>query len=172
MNDKVKKPNHYTNGNKEVRVAIEDNFSVEETVGYYKGNIIKYVCRYEFKNGIEDIRKAQTYVEFLMELYCHVNEEEFILTKKEIAFLEEIMRAPKDFVNNKEYMSYLKAGVVGEVVLIDDIFCEDDGKLIYCLKILLDEMEEVLIEEECGESCGNEKDVCENISHFLNSLGL
>lgn len=37
----------------------------EEVVGFYKGNIIKYVTRYQDKNGIEDLEKASTYLERL-----------------------------------------------------------------------------------------------------------
>lgn len=37
----------------------------EEVVGFYKGNILKYVTRYQDKNGIEDLEKASTYLERL-----------------------------------------------------------------------------------------------------------
>jgi hypothetical protein len=36
-------------------------------LGYIVGNIIKYVCRYPFKNGIEDLRKARQYLDILIE---------------------------------------------------------------------------------------------------------
>ena len=39
----------------------------EEVVGFYKGNIIKYVTRYQDKNGIKKIEKATTYLERLKE---------------------------------------------------------------------------------------------------------
>lgn len=34
----------------------------DEVVGFYKGNVIKYLTRYKEKNGIEDLKKAQVYV--------------------------------------------------------------------------------------------------------------
>lgn len=34
----------------------------DEVVGFYKGNVIKYLTRFKKKNGIEDLRKAQVYV--------------------------------------------------------------------------------------------------------------
>lgn len=37
-------------------------------LGYIEGNIIKYVCRYKLKNGLEDLKKAAHYLEKLMEL--------------------------------------------------------------------------------------------------------
>jgi hypothetical protein len=36
-------------------------------LGYIVGNIIKYVCRYKFKNGVEDLRKARHYIDMLIE---------------------------------------------------------------------------------------------------------
>ena len=36
-------------------------------LGYIAGNIIKYVCRYKVKNGIEDLRKARQYIDMLIE---------------------------------------------------------------------------------------------------------
>ena len=34
---------------------------------YYLGCIIKYLYRFEAKNGIEDLRKAQTYLRFFID---------------------------------------------------------------------------------------------------------
>ncbi|MBT9670699.1 DUF3310 domain-containing protein [Secundilactobacillus kimchicus] len=39
--------------------------SREETIGFYKGNAIKYVVREDGKNGEEDLDKALTYVQRL-----------------------------------------------------------------------------------------------------------
>ena len=33
--------------------------------GYLVGNVIKYVSRYDKKNGIEDLEKAKKYIDFL-----------------------------------------------------------------------------------------------------------
>lgn len=44
-------------------------------LGYIVGNIIKYVCRYRFKNGVEDLRKARHYIDMLIEQ--EVKEESF-----------------------------------------------------------------------------------------------
>lgn len=33
--------------------------------GYLVGNVIKYVCRYDRKNGVEDLEKAKKYIDFL-----------------------------------------------------------------------------------------------------------
>lgn len=35
-------------------------------LGFLEGNIVKYVCRYEKKNGLEDLKKAKHYLETLI----------------------------------------------------------------------------------------------------------
>ncbi len=37
-------------------------------IGYFEGNIIKYVSRWRDKGGVEDLRKAAHYLEKLIEL--------------------------------------------------------------------------------------------------------
>jgi hypothetical protein len=34
---------------------------------FYEGNICKYLLRWRKKNGVEDLKKAQHYLEFLIE---------------------------------------------------------------------------------------------------------
>lgn len=50
-------------------------------IGYLAGNIIKYVSRYKSKNGLEDLRKAQHYLEKLIEEESRFDEQ--ILAHKE-----------------------------------------------------------------------------------------
>jgi hypothetical protein len=33
---------------------------------YHQGNILKYVSRYKYKNGVEDLRKAKWYIDRLL----------------------------------------------------------------------------------------------------------
>jgi len=33
---------------------------------YHQGNVLKYVSRYRYKNGIEDLRKAKWYIDRLL----------------------------------------------------------------------------------------------------------
>jgi hypothetical protein len=37
-------------------------------IGYFEGNVIKYVSRWRAKNGIADLEKAKHYIELLIEL--------------------------------------------------------------------------------------------------------
>jgi hypothetical protein len=41
----------------------------EQFVGYLKGNIQKYLWRFEHKNGIEDLKKAEFYLSRLIVSY-------------------------------------------------------------------------------------------------------
>ena len=38
------------------------------TIGYFEGNVIKYVSRWRKKNGIADLEKAKHYIDLLIEL--------------------------------------------------------------------------------------------------------
>ena len=55
-------PSHYTNGEIQPIEYIDAN-----KLGYYEGNILKYITRYKMKNGVEDLRKAQWYLERLID---------------------------------------------------------------------------------------------------------
>lgn len=66
MDDNVNKPEHYQ-GEIQCIEAIEAAMSHEEFIGYLRGNIFKYNWRYRNKNGIEDLRKAEWYLQKLIE---------------------------------------------------------------------------------------------------------
>ena len=42
------------------------DYITKNSLGYMEGNIIKYVTRYKKKNGLEDLKKAQHYLEMLI----------------------------------------------------------------------------------------------------------
>ena len=65
-NDMVNHPQHYTDGKIECIEYIQDKLTPEEFKGYIKGNVIKYLTRERHKNGEEDIRKAQWYLNRLV----------------------------------------------------------------------------------------------------------
>jgi hypothetical protein len=67
--DVVNKPKHYTTGNIECLDAIEASMTKEQFVGFLKGNIMKYLWRFEHKNGVEDLKKAQFYQNRLITTY-------------------------------------------------------------------------------------------------------
>ena len=37
-------------------------------IGYFEGNVIKYVSRWRGKNGLADLEKAKHYIEMLIEM--------------------------------------------------------------------------------------------------------
>jgi hypothetical protein len=66
--DPVKKPQHYGQGTIECIKYIEDFLTDEELIGYYRGNIAKYLHRWRYKNGVQDLEKAQWYLDALVQL--------------------------------------------------------------------------------------------------------
>ena len=60
--DMVNSPAHYGSGSIECIEYIEDFLTTEEFIGYLRGNIAKYLHRFRYKNGIEDLRKAEWYL--------------------------------------------------------------------------------------------------------------
>jgi len=61
-------PDHYKSKSKETIERLQDNLTQGEFKGYLKGNILKYLDRYEHKNGVEDLNKANWYLNKLIEL--------------------------------------------------------------------------------------------------------
>lgn len=67
MHDPVAQPDHYNKGAIEAIEAIKASMHPQEYKGYLKGNCLKYLWRYEYKNGKEDLKKAQVYLNWLVE---------------------------------------------------------------------------------------------------------
>ena len=66
--EKVNHPSHYNMGKIETIDLIKDSLSFEGYKGFLKGNIIKYIARYEYKgNELEDLQKAKWYLDKLIE---------------------------------------------------------------------------------------------------------
>ncbi|WP_233711131.1 DUF3310 domain-containing protein [Lederbergia citrisecunda] len=62
--DAVNQPSHYTVGNIEVIDYIKDKLTKELFEGYCVGNVMKYVSRYQHKNGVQDLEKAAVYLKW------------------------------------------------------------------------------------------------------------
>lgn len=65
--DPVQRPSHYTSGEIEVIRYIEDKLTDDQYVGYCIGNVIKYVSRYRLKGGVEDLKKADVYLQWAID---------------------------------------------------------------------------------------------------------
>jgi hypothetical protein len=65
MSDIVNNPKHYNQAGIEcidaIRAATGEGYE-----HYLQGNIIKYLWRYRYKNGVEDLEKAQWYLKELI----------------------------------------------------------------------------------------------------------
>jgi hypothetical protein len=85
-------PAHYQKGGVECIEAIEASMSKEAFKGFLKGNCIKYIYRYENKNGAEDLRKAEWYLLRLIAL----REDEETMAKDIMAITEEVLSANYD----------------------------------------------------------------------------
>ena len=66
--DMVNSPIHYNKAGIETIDALEAML-VNGFDYYLQGNIVKYLWRYRYKNGIEDLKKAQWYLNKLIEVY-------------------------------------------------------------------------------------------------------
>ena len=56
--------NHY----KQLKIQPIE-FIIVNNLNFCEGNVVKYICRYKNKNGVEDLKKAKQYINFLIEDY-------------------------------------------------------------------------------------------------------
>ena len=58
----IKEPPHYT------QHEIEPiDFIVKNKLDFCQGNVVKYICRYNLKGGIDDLLKAKQYIDFIID---------------------------------------------------------------------------------------------------------
>ena len=67
--DMINHPNHYqsANGLEVIDVIKEFTSGLEGIEATDTGNILKYICRWKKKNGVEDLKKAKWYLEHLID---------------------------------------------------------------------------------------------------------
>tara|TARA_Y100000361_G_scaffold139243_1_gene142141 strand:+ start:180 stop:479 length:300 start_codon:yes stop_codon:yes gene_type:complete len=64
--DPVTKPDHYNKGGIEAIDYIRQQLGPEFQF-YCAGNVMKYLHRFRYKNGVEDVKKARVYLDWLIE---------------------------------------------------------------------------------------------------------
>ena len=66
----IEKPSHYQLKGLEPYESIDVIRAVlgDKVKYFYLGNILKYILRAEKKNGLEDYKKAEVYLKWLIEL--------------------------------------------------------------------------------------------------------
>ena len=68
MQDMINNPLHYNTSEIECIDAIEAMLG-DDFPAYLQGNITKYIWRFKHKNGVEDLKKAQWYLNKLINQY-------------------------------------------------------------------------------------------------------
>jgi len=63
----VNHPNHYCQGGIECIKAIEASMPPDGFQDYCKGNVLKYIWRWRDKAGVEDLKKARVYLNWMIE---------------------------------------------------------------------------------------------------------
>ncbi len=73
--DMVSHPTHYMSENGIETIDVIEAFTSDLTgmEAVDTGNIIKYICRWKRKNGLEDLKKAAWYLQHLIN---HIEEKE------------------------------------------------------------------------------------------------
>ena len=67
MKDNIN-PEHYQKYPLQMIENMQNSMTPDEFKGYLKGNIMKYISRYQDKNGVEDLKKADWYLNKLIEI--------------------------------------------------------------------------------------------------------
>lgn len=70
-------------------------FILANGLGFCEGNVVKYVCRYKAKGGLEDLKKAKHYLELLIETV-----EKTPTKTYEDTLYEEIMQERRDYAGH------------------------------------------------------------------------
>lgn len=67
--DNINKPSHYQGAHGLEAIDVVRNFagSLNAEQGFYWGNAIKYMLRFQKKNGVEDLKKARKNLDWLIE---------------------------------------------------------------------------------------------------------
>jgi len=70
--DQVVEPSHYTSGEgRQTWDQISEMIGYEQDIGYMRGNVIKYLARFDKKNPddpVQDLLKARQYLDRLITL--------------------------------------------------------------------------------------------------------
>lgn len=66
--EKVNHPQHYNHGKYECIDVMVENFGKEAVKHFCLLNAFKYVWRTNYKNGVEDVKKAMFYLDYYLKL--------------------------------------------------------------------------------------------------------
>ena len=60
--EQVVHPEHYNHG-----IEVWD-FTTSHNMGFLDGSVVKYVTRYKYKNGLQDLYKCRQFIEKLIQV--------------------------------------------------------------------------------------------------------
>ncbi len=63
----MESPTHYKIQKTQPIQYLKDSMPISQFEGFLKGNIIKYISRYDKKNGLDDLKKAKVYLDWLIQ---------------------------------------------------------------------------------------------------------
>lgn len=77
MSDMINHPDHYMSESGLEVINVIDAFTenLEGREAVYTANVIKYICRWKEKNGLEDLKKARWYLDRLIEFVEEAEDE-------------------------------------------------------------------------------------------------
>ena len=69
----MESPNYYKNQKIQPIQYLNVSMPEQQFIGFLRGNVIKYVSRYDKKNGLDDLKKAKVYLDWLIQ-YTETND--------------------------------------------------------------------------------------------------
>lgn len=115
-------PDHYKQGGLEVIDIWKAKLSTEELVGFFKGNVLKYLMRAEQKNGLEDYEKAAVYLNWIIEAK-EAGEDETNKGFIKPGYYKQGDMQPIDIIKAKltstEYKGFCKANIIKYILRAD-----------------------------------------------------
>ncbi|WP_396957683.1 DUF3310 domain-containing protein [Nitrosomonas sp.] len=68
-NEAINALDHQEGGDHYKNMAIQPvEYIFKNGLGYFEGNVIKYISRHSKKGGVNDLKKARHYIDLLIEL--------------------------------------------------------------------------------------------------------
>ncbi|MCT6889354.1 MAG: DUF3310 domain-containing protein [Lactobacillus sp.] len=74
LKESTLEPSYYQQNGQDLIDHLSEIFNADMFIGFMTGNIFKYLTRWQQKNGIEDLKKAQVYLNRLIEFEKQQNQ--------------------------------------------------------------------------------------------------
>lgn len=74
LKESTLEPSYYQQNGQDLIDHLSEIFNSDMFIGFMTGNIFKYLTRWQQKNGVEDLEKAQVYLNRLIEFEKQQNQ--------------------------------------------------------------------------------------------------